>query len=962
MSPLFPGDPSDEELARDWTLSPDDLDEIQRCRGDENRHRFAVQLCALRSLGRFVTKYEEVPVRIVNHVGAQLDRPAVLFLDPPRRAATDSEHTQRIREHLGFEPFSDDASTRLAQSLEQNARQGVRGTALVRLAADTLHRWRVERPADSTLRRVIGSVSRTAEESAWVEIHDRVPPSLRDAMDKLLEVPAGARHSTLFGLKRYPPEPNPTSILAYLEKIELVQSLGLRAIDLGSTREEVVEYLAELAFRYDASELRRFSEERRYAMLFCFLIEAERTLLDHVSEMHRVYLTGMERRSRNQVQAKQKDTRKRARNSLKQILDALEEILASPISSEDLRARHDLPRLQRALATCRELQNLDRYGLFDELRARHSHLKRYLPAFLQLPFEAEAGGRALLAAIEDALRVYDRTQRFSDNAPLGILTKQWQSAVLREGGAIDQRTWEIGLAFAVRDGLRSGDLFLSTSRHHISFWKLILAEDTWATRREDGFRELALPVEPDGPMDRLRTAFRVAAAQFAEGLSENPFATVEEGKVHLKKKDTLRVPKSVKTLRRLIETRLPRVRIEDLLAAVDQWTGFSRELVPLGGESARAENLYPTLLAALVAHGTNLGISTMAQSAPGITVDSLQHVSRWFTDEETLKAASRRIVDYHHRLDLSSVWGDGTVSSSDGQRFQVEESTLLAGFYPRYFGYYDRAITVYTHTSDQSSVFGSQAISCSVREALYVLDGLLANDTILRPREHFTDTYGFTEQLFAICFLLGYSFMPRLKDLKDQQLYRFKDDPSFGSVDSLLRGGFVDELLIREQWDPMARVAVSLRDQTAPAHVILRRLASSPKDRLSKAITALGRLLKTTYILQYLHDDTLRERVHRQLNRGESRHQLARRLFFANQGAFRKGDYAEIMNKVSALSLLSNAALAWNTVQIGDLVDGLEARGEAVSRETLARVSPLVHRHIIPSGTYRFRDQRARLE
>ena len=322
--------------------------------------------------------------------------------------------------------------------------------------------------------------------------------------------------------------------------------------------------------------------------------------------MHRVYLTGMERRSRNQVQAKQKDTRKRARNSLKQILDALEEILASPISSEDLRARHDLPRLQRALATCRELQNLDRYGLFDELRARHSHLKRYLPAFLQLPFEAEAGGRAFLAAIEDALRVYDRTQRFSDNAPLGILTKQWQSAVLREGGAIDQRTWEIGLAFAVRDGLRSGDLFLSTSRHHISFWKLILAEDTWATRREDGFRELALPVEPDGPMDRLRTAFRVAAAQFAEGLSENPFATVEEGKVHLKKKDTLRVPKSVKTLRRLIETRLPRVRIEDLLAAVDQWTGFSRELVPLGGESARAENLYPTLLAALVAHGTNL--------------------------------------------------------------------------------------------------------------------------------------------------------------------------------------------------------------------------------------------------------------------------------------------------------------------------------------------------------------------
>jgi Tn3 transposase DDE domain len=54
--------------------------------------------------------------------------------------------------------------------------------------------------------------------------------------------------------------------------------------------------------------------------------------------------------------------------------------------------------------------------------------------------------------------------------------------------------------------------------------------------------------------------------------------------------------------------------------------------------------------------------------------------------------------------------------------------------YPRYFGYYDRAVTVYTHTSDEFSVFGSRAISCSAREALYVLDGLLENDTMSQFR------------------------------------------------------------------------------------------------------------------------------------------------------------------------------------------------------------------------------------
>lgn len=44
-----------------------------------------------------------------------------------------------------------------------------------------------------------------------------------------------------------------------------------------------------------------------------------------------------------------------------------------------------------------------------------------------------------------------------------------------------------------------------------------------------------------------------------------------------------------------------------------------------------------------------------------------------------------------------------------------------------------------------------------------------------------------------------------------------------------------------------------------------------------------------------------------QLNRGEHRHALARRIFFGNQGVFRTGGYEEMMNKASALSLLSNA-------------------------------------------------------
>ena len=160
----------------------------------------------------------------------------------------------------------------------------------------------------------------------------------------------------------------------------------------------------------------------------------------------------------------------------------------------------------------------------------------------------------------------------------------------------------------------------------------------------------------------------------------------------------------------------------------------------------------------------------------------LQHVSRWFLREDTIKAANAALVNFHHQLPISRVWGEGIASSSDGQRFGIQQSSLLASYYPRYFGYYDRAVTVYTHTSDQYSVFGTRVVSCSPREALYVLDGLLENNTILRLREHYTDTHGFTEHIFGLCYLLGYSFMPRLRDLADQHLYKVDRRTDHGSV------------------------------------------------------------------------------------------------------------------------------------------------------------------------------------
>ncbi len=193
--------------------------------------------------------------------------------------------------------------------------------------------------------------------------------------------------------------------------------------------------------------------------------------------------------------------------------------------------------------------------------------------------------------------------------------------------------------------------------------------------------------------------------------------------------------------------------------------------------------------------------------------------------------------------------------------------------------------------------------------------------------------------------------MPRLTVSK-QKLYKLDRSKHYGRLDEVFQET-VNLDLIREQWDPLVRVTASLRNRTAPAHVVLQRLASSaPSDRLAKALTALGRALKSIYLLRYIHDLELRARMQLQLNRGEGRHQLARRLFFANQGAFQTGDYDEIMNKATCLSLLSNAVVVWNTVQMTQIIAQLRASEELITDDELARVSPMAFAHVIPNGTY----------
>jgi len=959
----LPADPSEDELARHWSLTPSDLAEIAQCRGADHCRRFAVQLCMLRAHGRFLDDYRHAPIKIVNHLSRQLGLVPVLFLDRPGRAQTEREQSLRIRRYLGIRGFDHQAAADLREWLRQGAIEGRAAAELLAPAEDKLREWRVMLPATSTLERLVAAEVTHATTDLYEMVTTRLPPTLRAAIDLLVEVPEGDARSSLFRLKDYPKSANAAVIKGDIVRLRLIEELLGNGIGLDDLDPRIVRQLGQLGRSYDAGDLRRFAKPKRDALVACTLVEARKALLDQIVEMNDLFLTGMNRRSRTAVETRRKSLRRRARDGLHRVLGAVDALVAAEGTQTvtALREALDTPALIEAAIACRTYERLEARGHLDAMLARYSTLRQYLSAFLALPFQAAAGSETLLGAIE-ILRALDAGARgpLTPEDPHGFVQADWRAHLIADG-KLDRAIWEISLALAVRDALRAGSLFLVQSRDHVSFWNLIYDDPRWQQTREQAYQRLDLPADGQAFLARITAEFDQAARAAERGLPSNRFAAVRDGRLKLKRRDALPVPRAVHQLRATIGASLPRVRIEDLLQDVDEWCGFTHAFQPLGGYQPRGADPHRSLLATLIAHGTNLGLAAMSQSVDSLTAETLQDTSRWFLRDATLKAANTILVNHHHGLKLSGIWGAGRRSSSDGQRFAVERDSLLASFYPRYFGYYDRALALYTHTSDQHSVYATQAISCAPREAGYVLGGILDNDTVLAIREHTSDTHGFTEHLFGLCALLGITFMPRLKDLPDQVLSRIDRDADYGALQPLLRGRINVELII-EQWDQLVRLAASLKDRLTPAHVVMQRLVNAnASDRLAGALSQLGRLMKTLHILRYIHEEPLRDAIQLQLNRGEFRHILAKSLFFANQGGFRSGDYEEVMNKASCLSLLSNAVLVWNTVHIARIVDQLRAAGHEVKDEDLARVSPLAHAHVIPNGSY-FQSPRRRAE
>ena len=483
---------------------------------------------------------------------------------------------------------------------------------------------------------------------------------------------------------------------------------------------------------------------------------------------------------------------------------------------------------------------------------------------------------------------------------------------------------------------------------------MLLPERAWEISREQTRTSLKLPKDPKEFVEILATELDDAYQRTLGGLRrEHPIFEVADGRIDLEKLDALDEPVSLKALRARIDAMLPDVDLPELLLEIATRTRFTAAFTHEREPSARLSDLEVSIIAVLIAQACNVGYKPLVdEKIPALRLERLKYVARHYIRPETLIAANAMIVDYHHTLPLAIEWGGGEVANIDGLRFVVPRETIHARRNPRYF-YRRRGFTAIGTTTDHYVGIHTIVVPGTPRDGLYLLDGLLDPQTSVRPQQIMTDTAGYTDSMFGRYRILDFQLSPRLADSGGARFWKLDPLADYGRLNTIATN-LIDRRLIELCYDDILRVGGSLLQRQTTGSELMRALRSHTRHlaTLGRALAAIGRVPKTIHLLDYCNDPIYRRAILGQINRGEGRHELARRVCHGNKCELAQPYQRGQEEQIGALGLVVNCIVLYNTIYTQRALDQLTAAGHEIQREHIRRLSPLGHEHITLTRRY----------
>jgi len=891
-----------------------------------------------------------------------------------------------ILELFGFSEFDDAARALIGPEIEDMVKAQLKPRLIFSRTVEQLIREKISPPGYDALSKLILQVLNQHKQHLVGVIETRLSPEVRALFDRLLEkvvndVDEPINRYRLTLLKRCPQSTRPGKIRESIDDLELLRTLyeAVRpSLDALGLPLDAVRYYANSVIRSEIFQVSRRSAEDRYLHMIAFIAHQYFRLQDSLVD---IYLLAMQS-SVNAAHREHKEkcyARRAFRDeSLKSLLSCLDESL-EVVSHVHRIARdgalRDSEKLQRigmlvekaarqkhATEALRdemeeELRSADYFGVLEARSARMQN--RAAPILKALTLRGEPGSEPLLEALE---RFKERDGAIDRNAPHAFLRPDEREAV--DKGEFRVSLYKALLFVHVIGGVKSGNLNLTQSYKYRPLDEYLICRERWENDRENFLARAGLACFAD-PGRVLR--------ELDEQLHDHYLTTNRHIRddvndlVTFSAKGSFRIktPRAEENEADPLQDVFPErqyIALAEVLATVDRYSGCLNEFRHWQQRYNRPKPARKTFIAGLAAIGCDIGMGKILKISREIDATALENTVNWYFYPEGLHAVNDRIIQFMDGLELPNVYRNDPETlhtSSDGQKFEVRGDSLNANYAFKYFGK-GKGVSIYSFIDERHLLFHSIVISAAERESAYVIDGLMHND-VVKSDIHSTDTHGYTEAIFGAMHLLGFSYAPRIKNLKRQRLYLFQSRQNTDrSWWALKPSGYINTEVIEDNWDDILRFIATIKLKETTASDLFRRLNSYSKQHvLYRALRAFGRIIKSIFILRYIDDVGLRQAIEGQLNKIESWHRFSRAISVGNAREMTQTEKEEQEIAEACKRIIKNAIVCWNYLYLTQrIADETDADARETFLDTVAAGSVVSWHHINLLGEYDFSDEK----
>lgn len=949
-----------QELDARYELTDSELAFVHgRARGEPGRLMLATLLKTRQDFGCFPA-LDEIHPDTVAHLASQLGTTVSAW--PKEAHGTKSLYRYRaeVRARLSVTPYGDAAKKSVERTILEATETMSDPADLINMAVETLQAAAIDLPAFSTLDRLVSHLRAEVHARIYNRVTARMTTEHAAVLDALLVRPENSVTTGFNRLKQTPGPATPTNIRLWIDR--LVWLTGLIDPDPlleGVAHTKLRQFAAEAA-ALDVGDMRDILQAgRRQTVLLALLRQARMRCRDELIEM-------MLRRVRK-TQALAKERLAALHDQHRGIEEALIGIFGQVLETEQTegsnaafgrKVRKLLSEQGGVVALVEQCEAVSAWHNDNDLpllwpiHANHRSLLLQLLDLLDIRSSTQED--SLLNAVA-VIRKHRHTRRVDvpDKVDLGFASQRWQNFVIKHRGEpvlLDRRALEVCVFIHLCDALEAGDLYVAGAAEFADYRAQLMPWPECEARLADYCAALGIPECGADFAAALKAELTTLAAEVDAGFPANSELSIDEnGTPHLRKLDKTIQPKGLAEFEQELRARMPERHLLDILKNTEHWAGYTRHFGPPSGADPKLANAVQRYLFTVFGYGCNLGPNQTARHAPDIaSVHVLRRINAQHVNANKLEAAMVDVINQYARFPLPAHWGSGRTAIADGTHVKLRENNLMGSQHIRYGGFGGIA---YHHIADTYIALFTSFISCGVWEAVHILDALMKNQSTIQPDTLHADTQGQNEPVFGLCRLLGIKLMPRIRGISDAVFYRPCKSIRYRHLDALF-GDEIDWDLIVTHLRDMIQVALSIQAGRVMPSMLLRKLtAYNRKNLLYRAFRELGRVERTLFLLRFISNIELRRVIRAETTKIETYNEFLDWICFGGP-VVKSGDPVEQEKQLKYASLVANAVMLSNVVDLSDVLSVMAKEGQPVSAALAARISPYIRDHIRRFGRF----------